>query len=354
LRLFNKIMKKIFLAAVALFGTLGFYSCSDDFEVGAPYKNVTFVYGLLNVNDTAHYIRIQKAFFDEKKSAFSLAKVADSSFYSDLQVLVREMNGGNVVKNIPLTRVNLNDEGIIKDTGSFFTAPHYAYKFKEGLNTSHSYRLVINNSSLGLSDSSEINLVDTANFSIPSAGQTNYFLNFSDTKPVNPVKSYFLCLTPDNAAMVEGKIRFYWMDKNLATGQETDHTAEYIFSTGAATAGSTSIFCTNLSIYYFLQNTIGKAPQNVVRYMDSCDLTVSMGGEDLYRYFNVANSADGGLTADLISPLFTNMAGKDVYGIFSSRTSKVYRNIPLSLPTIDSFIVNPITKDLNIGGVSPK
>ncbi|HTN45916.1 MAG TPA: hypothetical protein VL098_06170 [Flavipsychrobacter sp.] len=346
-------MKKFFLAAVALFSTLGFYSCSDDFEVGAPYKNVTFVYGLLNVNDTAHYIRIQKAFFDENRNALTLAQIADSSFYSDLQVVIREIGGGNV-KNIPLTRVNLIDEGIIKDSGSFFTSPHYAYKFKDGLNTSYSYRLVISNPSLTLNDSSEISIVDTANFNVPPAEQNNYFLNFSDTKPVNPVKSYFLCLTPKNAAMIEGKIRFYWMDKNTVTKQETDRNAEYIFSTGVTTIGSTSIFCTNLSVYYFLQNAIGKAPQNVERYMDSCDLTISVGGADLLKYFNVANSADGGLTADLISPLYTNIAGENVYGIFSSRTSIVYRNVPLSLPTIDSFRVNPITAGLNIKGVSPK
>src|SRR5437764_4127391 len=44
-------------------------SCSEDFTVGAPYKAITVVYGIMDVGDTAHYIRIQKAYYDENMSA---------------------------------------------------------------------------------------------------------------------------------------------------------------------------------------------------------------------------------------------------------------------------------------------
>ena len=39
-------------------------SCSKDFKIDAPYKDITIVYGLLNISDTAHYVIIHKAFLD--------------------------------------------------------------------------------------------------------------------------------------------------------------------------------------------------------------------------------------------------------------------------------------------------
>src|SRR5687768_1893340 len=107
----------IMLAAIFLTQATG---CSEDFEVAAPYKDITIVYGLLDVKDTAHYIRIQKAFLDESKSAIGMAKEADSSFYNQLDVKVLELNSGSLTKLIQLTRVDLADEGYPKDPGSFF------------------------------------------------------------------------------------------------------------------------------------------------------------------------------------------------------------------------------------------
>src|SRR5690606_21255581 len=131
------LMKKILFSVLSLAFVFGIQSCSEDFEVTAPYKDVTLVYGLLNMQDTAHYIRIQKAFLDENKNAFDMARQADSSFYreSDLEVVMKEIaNGAMVGAPIPLSRVDMNLEGYPKKEGVFFTAPNYGYKFKKGLN----------------------------------------------------------------------------------------------------------------------------------------------------------------------------------------------------------------------------
>jgi hypothetical protein len=46
---------------------LAFTSCETDFELNAEWKDITIVYGILNQNDTAHYIRIQKAFLRRRQ-----------------------------------------------------------------------------------------------------------------------------------------------------------------------------------------------------------------------------------------------------------------------------------------------
>jgi hypothetical protein len=94
-------MKKILLSALGLASVIGVTSCSEDFKIAAPYKNIMVATGLLNMGDTAHYIRIQKAFMDENKSAIDMAKVSDSSFFAPgvLDVSIKEFNLNNSLLN---------------------------------------------------------------------------------------------------------------------------------------------------------------------------------------------------------------------------------------------------------------
>ncbi|MCC7244082.1 MAG: hypothetical protein IT269_00265, partial [Saprospiraceae bacterium] len=57
--------KLLFLPLLALLVA----SCSNDFDVAAPWKEIPVVYGLLSPQDTAHYIRIEKAFLDASEGA---------------------------------------------------------------------------------------------------------------------------------------------------------------------------------------------------------------------------------------------------------------------------------------------
>src|SRR5436190_179667 len=95
-----------FLAMATLFFTPG---CSEKFDIGAPYKNITVVYAFLDQGDTAHYIRIQKAFLDQNKNALVMSTNPDSNFYAKLNVKIVRLRYGttDVVDSFHLTRVNL-------------------------------------------------------------------------------------------------------------------------------------------------------------------------------------------------------------------------------------------------------
>lgn len=344
-------MKKILVSLLAGVSAVCLYSCSDDFKVAAPYKNITLVYGLLNMEDTAHYIKIQKAFLDENKNAIEMAKVPDSNYYPDLNVVIKEIVSGNVVKTINLQRVDVNREGYQKDTGTFFTAPNYAYKFKEALNPNSKYRLVISNPDAGFTDSSEIQVLDASELKAYTVTINTQF-NFSRTVPTGTARLDIPLQVPSNARYIEGKIKFRWVDKDLNTGQQTDHDADFIFAGEGISQTNITITNSNVSFYSFLKSSIPVAPDNIVRQMDSCDLHLAIGAQEMYDYIIVTNIQSGGLTADQLKPLYTNILGDDVYGIFSSRAYRTYKNIPLTDATLDSFRVNPITRDLNIRGRS--
>lgn len=309
----------------------------------------------MNMADTAHYIRIQKAFLDENKNAVEMAKISDSSFYNDLDVVVREVINGNVIKNIPLSKVDLNLEGYPKDTGSFFNSPNYAYKFKTVLQGGNAkYRLVITSPSLGFKDSSEISILDTTGFNIPNVSNTTvrYNLNFAKTVPTNSQKLSLFCRIPEvGSRFLEAKVKFYWVDKDLATNSETPHSAEFMFADKTlANQRSVNIESNNISFYSFLREAMGNVPISIERYVDSCDISVAIAAQELYDYKLVSDAQSSGLTADQLKPLYTNILGKDVYGVFSSRVFLTYKNIPLTDETLDSFRVHPITEGLRIRG----
>jgi hypothetical protein len=138
------------------------YSCSSDFKVGADYKEITVVYGLLSKSDTAQYIKITKGFYDEKIDNLIIAKNPDSLYFKDLEVTIDELSGSSVTNTFNLQKVELHDEGYIKSTGTFADNPAYAYKFKALLRADRIYRLRVKNNETGKVIEGETPIIDSA------------------------------------------------------------------------------------------------------------------------------------------------------------------------------------------------
>lgn len=343
-------MKKLLIPVFLLFTFFGLQSCSEDFEVSAPYKAVTIVYGILDMGDTAHYIRIQKSFLDESKNAFDMAKVSDSSFYKDgdLEVLIKEFSGSTQIgQPSVLQRVNMDAEGFRKDTGTFFTTPHYAYKLKKALNASYRYRLVINNKLTNSTDSAEIDLVDSTTLTVQGAVRR---INFANTDPTLAGSTFAVFGNPGDATYIEGTIRFRWQEKPVdGSGPGTRDSADFMFaSTTEPNDFKGGLRVANSRIWGFLQTVMGTAPTGYARYMDSCDIRIYGAGKEYSDYINTLNIQANGLTADQIKPQFTNIRGKDVFGLFTSKTLRVVDKMYIDDMTLQSLNASPSMRDVNI------
>ena len=345
------LLKRLFLALPLL---LMMASCSEDFNVAAPYKSVTLVYGLINIGDTAHYIRIQKAFLDENKSALNMAQEADSNFFGSLSVHLKELSSAGVLlKDTILPRVDLNNEGYKKESGVFFNAPNYAYKSKMKLVPGNAYRLVITNTVTGEVDSAESPIIDnqrTTQGIVVTQFNNSYVLSFPG---IHPDDEYRLntVYVPANSKMYEGIIRFHWV--NRVGGVQTDDSVEWRFASttwDGITPGIT-LKTNQRAFYQFLKDAIGPAPSNMTRHLDSADLIFWAGSNDLYNYQTI-NNVQGGITADQIKPLYTNMKGNNVFGIFTCRARAEFRNIGISQPSLDTLINSSVTRSLGFVGRS--
>src|SRR5688572_4434426 len=118
-----------------------FSSCEDDIDLTAPYKDIPVVYGLLDRNDTTHYIRIQKCYLADD-NAFLFAGVQDSNYYpSSLIVYILEFNSsGTQLDSIHLIQT-INE--FPKDSGLFSSGNNILYKGTKVLNAANTYKLVI-------------------------------------------------------------------------------------------------------------------------------------------------------------------------------------------------------------------
>ena len=94
----------------------------------SDWKSIPVVYGLINAQDTAHYIRVEKAFLDPNVSGPELARIPDSLYYDNIQVQIERT--GSSEDTYTLNRVDGNLEGFVREDGLFAKSPNYLYKLK--------------------------------------------------------------------------------------------------------------------------------------------------------------------------------------------------------------------------------
>ncbi len=342
-------LRKAYLAiAAGLLWVVG--GCSEDFTVAAPYKDVTLAFAVLDVGDSAHYIRIQKAFLDEARSAIDLAKESDSNYFRNLTVTLRQLDAGSraVQASFDLPRVDLAAEGIRKDDGTFFTSPTFAYKFDAPLLANRAYRLVVRNNADGSVDSAETALVDPGSFKIiPFEIDTALPINFAE---YGRAFTILISGAPQGSALTEGLLRFRYEERDPAS---TIAYKSFDYSLGQLEAGALSWRVENANLYAALATNIGAVPAGYDRFLDSVDILITSGSQSFLEYIR-AQSALGGITGDQIRPIYTNFYGQDVLGLFASRATRRRLNVPIATVAIDSLQINPVTASLGIRGRSSR
>jgi hypothetical protein len=363
---------KIRILIPALLTLLGAASCSEDFDVMAPYKPITVVYGLLDPTDTANYIRIQKAFSDPNASALDLAKLPDSSYFQNLTVTLQQItDAGQAAGSAEqLQRVDMASEGYPKAQGTFFTTPSYAYKSKMALAPGGRYRLLIRHNDDNTTDTADTYLVDptgtnSGSFIINQFYADSQKVTLTPTSATQSSKdgifSYYVQKFPSDSAsrFVEAVFRFRYVD--VQGGVQTRKYYDYTFdgtsrssvrSSWLGTGAKQQLGTRYNDFYVNIGNALGVPPAGVTRLIDSsADFIAYVGSDELYR-FQQNQRATGGLSGDQIQYRYTNIRGKNVMGILASRGKKVRLRVPYKMETLDELMKNPGTQKCGFTGVS--
>ncbi|MDP2423640.1 MAG: hypothetical protein U1C46_06765 [Bacteroidales bacterium] len=170
-------LKKLLLSNLLILFILS--SCETDFDINAPWKDITVVYGLLNQNDNTHYVRIQKAFLGEG-NALHMALIPDSNLYpNNIHVTLQEWEGPNLKRTFNMDTVSIEN----KEPGTFFNPKQPVYFTIATLSPAYLYKLKVLNINTQKEISSQTELVNDFTIDRPGFGAN---LNFSIT-PETPI-----------------------------------------------------------------------------------------------------------------------------------------------------------------------
>ena len=320
-------------------------SCSNDFDLIDKWKNIPVVYGLINLQDSVHYVRVEKAFVDPEIGADKLARIPDSLYYEDIQVVFIHNS-----KEYELEKINAETIGLPKQEGYFANQPNFLYK--------------INSSEIPLEGNDELSLVitDIKGDSILTEATThivgNY--NFAVNYPNDPINFNDKGKTSISWRALENEqsARFYdskfivriseqkepgsneYIDKELVWIVEKR--LERKFSNGYPASSTFRRIDAN-AFFNFLKNNLD-ATKQIKRRFKNIDLIVNAGGESLYKYINIG-LANTGITSAQTIPTYTNLSkGR---GVFSSRNQVSMLEMGITTNTKKLLVENEITKDLN-------
>lgn len=335
-------MKRIKILVAVVLGAVFYSACSNDIDLVAEWKDIPIVYGLISKSDTANYIRIEKAFLDNDKSALDIAQIPDSLYYDNITVQLK--GAGNTYD---LYRVDGNLEGYPREAGIFANSPNYLYKLKlpmgEELVGKEEYILEINRGdNLPLVTSSAVVLDD---ITIRSPG-----FDPDDAAPINwsNVMRVEWRATPE--AQIFDATLFLHIEEEDVSNPANDRVLTLEWKIGEnepqqVTNNSVrmEIKIPGSQLYQFLANRLEANP-NVAREFLGFDVLIVGGGVELSDYINAGN-ANQGITSTQVIPNYTNIS--EGRGIFSSKNSVLHQGYQINGETVDSLQNNPLTRDFN-------
>lgn len=335
-------MHKRLLGLFLTFNLFLHYSCNNDLDINADWKDVTVIFGLLNQNDSIHYIRVSKAFLGDG-DAMTFAQVYDSLYYeSDIEVKLEEYLNG-----VLATTIILRDTvGVPKDPGTFAYPNQKLYYTRAILKPAADYKLLVKNNKTGNLAYASTRLISGFELTRPLPTE-----NVFGWVPLN-VAYPFQWKTAGIGRLYEFIIRFNYGEKRLeapfdSVGKFVEWNLGRQRSEFLVQGTTMGLNVETQRFYQFLNSSLlpyngDISAQNVERSTGRMDIIMNIASDDFTTYLDVNQPSN---TIVQEKPKFTNI--ENGIGIFASRFNFKKSNIALSPFTIDEMKNNPLTVNLN-------
>ncbi len=346
-------MKKI-IFNLSLFSiiALTIQSCSTDFEVAAPYKEIPVIVGLLNKSDSIHYIRVNKAYLNKDGSAYTAGSVRDSNLYPyPISVKLYALS----TSNVRFDSVSLDTVTIPKSNGTFssndvvYKTPAYKLRYTgfSGSDTTWArYEVVVRRiSDNKLLASAICNVVSDMRFKV-TPSQVDIYNPFPSTSTPEYKNPTFRWFTARNGRRYSTKLRFKFRVVNDGLGVNyMDSVDMQLMSNNRNSVkdgkGEITYTLSGELFYTNLQLALDPLPFGYRReYVGPLEFHFEYAGEELDTYMEINNSS---VSLSDVVPEYTNINGG--LGIFSSRMRKKFADIKqtnLSLNAIEGLKSNSI------------
>ncbi|MEA3504455.1 MAG: hypothetical protein U9R32_04575 [Bacteroidota bacterium] len=344
-------IKKIAGILGILFVTL-FTSCETDFDVIADWEDITIVYGLLNQNDTVHYIKINKAFLGDG-DLLEYAQTQDSTTYTNkLDVKLQEFDDNDLVREIPLDTTTIHN----KEEGDFHYPDQIIYT--TGLSNSiilednYTYKLLIINPETGKEVSSTISLVKDFSIKEPALNhQTHPSITFPNNNSSRKVEWY----SAKNGKRYELELVFTYLEKSKNSDEIIEKSViwnEFPSKKSDNSEGGQLLKTKFLSerFFTFVNDKVPYSDSNKENNIDyreakTVDFVITVASNEFDIYMELYEPSNSIVQTN---PDYTNI--KNGKGLFASRYVKtrsfgVSQNTQIALSLLDLYFTNPTTKN---------
>ncbi len=333
-------MKSLHLLVTLLPGFL-FIACSTDFEIEADWKDVPVVYGLLSLQDTAHYIRVEKAFLESGGDATKIAQIADSLYYdAKVQVQLQRVSNGQI---FTLQRVDGAAEGYPRQDGPFASVPNILYKMPAAaiqLKANEQIKLIINRGETQefvTAQTTVLGAILPRETVPPSPINMGYDRNISfgwDASSAARIFDLRMVLryresAPGNPSQLENKILTWVLVEDLERPDASSDRVTYSIKGEA--------------FYKFLQANLTSVSDRI-RIFDSMDLIITGAGQEVIEQLRISE-ANTGVTSSQTVPIYTNLS--EGRGIFSSKSTGTRLGLTVNSASLDSLRNGIYTRELN-------
>ncbi len=317
------------------------FSCSNDFDLTAEPMDIPIVYGILQVEEETHYIRVERAFLDNEIGPLVLAQDPSNLYYEDAIVSITNLENGTTY---PLERVNGEDAGITREPGVFATSPNILYK--------------IAGAEMALEGGERLQLtINRGDDLAPATAETIALPKMSITRPISPIINTWndqvkqkvgWKMNSEEAVIFDLEVVFNYrellnnqppVDKQItwrpvANRIKTREEASEIALTEEI-AGS--------AFYEFIFEELKNDPQ-AIRVQNGIDFRVFAGGTEIRDFFTIS-LANAGITGSQDPPVFSNIEPNG-RGIFSSKSVAELLGVTLQNSARDSLVRGRFTKTL--------
>ena len=324
---------KIRIAALIVLTTILFQACKTDFDINAPWKESAIVYGILNQNDTIHYIKVNKAFLGQG-NALLMAQNPDSSSYGDkIEVFLNEYRAGHLLNSI-----RLDTAYVIRDSGTFYYPKQIVYKTTQALNENSMYNVYIHNKVSGkIITSDSIPLILGTGFKLQKPFGSNI-----DFTTVPPYESKMVFQTPKYGKRFQIVFRFHYLETIISTSTTTEKYVDWNLGEqkSSGLAGDETIELSYGEQFFNVVRGAVHPNSDVRRQADKLEVIVYVAGDDLSVYMDV-NSPSSSIVQE--RPEYTNI--HNGIGIFSCRFD-LRKKFNLYTRSLDSLTYGRYTHDL--------
>ncbi|HIP37316.1 MAG TPA: DUF4249 family protein [Crocinitomix sp.] len=334
---------------------LAFSSCKTDFSVNGPYERIPIVMGLINTNDTTHYIKITRTFLGDGDNNV-YANIPDSNYFDVVDAKIIELN----TDNTPTGREWPLHDTIVtnKEDGLFYGPEQKVYVFNEtNLDGTKKLKLVadldegkykidaITNLTSGFLYNSQYSIPGfTLGFAYGESSQNNEYPNarITYTQALNG-KLYLTSIvfrwreTYTDLSTKEFSIK---LDDNEVLEQKNSQAPENTDGIGKETPSFSGD-----ELYKFIKEKIKPDANVVKREFVGIDFVTTISNQELATYMEISKPQS---SIAETKPNYTNINSSNgkALGIFACRQYVWHTNLSLNANSIKELCIGQYTNDL--------